>query len=327
MKKIATLMLVILVILATFSSCSDALLSFTSSDELAEKSMSSLLDALEEGNQKKVQRMFAKTAVRKAENFEKQVEDLFDFFKGDIQRWEISGGVVDGASFDFGWRVREIEGSCTVTTENGNYTILFRECVSDNLRWGNVGIHSLRVYHTEDEELYFPSIEEDGFVGKDWSLLQLPGIFTPQAPEVIIENEEDAMLKQVVDSINIWHKNGIKNAFAADVAEETEDFEEQLTALFDYYDGKYHSFERREYSEKEHLLHGNVVILETRAVYEVKTDKQDYLFIFYSTPKYNADPKMRGIQSLRVIREEDEAAYFPDWSVMDETQGIFVPKE
>ena len=174
MKKLIALGLALLCIL---TSCGGSLSYFISSEDLAQKSMGSLLDALEEGNQKKVQRMFAKTAVRKAENFEKQLEDLFDFFKGDIEHWEISGGVVDYRSSNFGHDFREIEGKCTVTTENSNYTIVFRERVRDNVRWGNVGIHSLRVYHTEDEEIYFPRVNGSA---RDWSLLQIPGIFTPQ---------------------------------------------------------------------------------------------------------------------------------------------------
>ncbi|MBQ8399366.1 MAG: hypothetical protein IJX08_05280 [Clostridia bacterium] len=46
----------------------------------------------------------------------------------------------------------------------------------------------------------------------------------------------------------------------------------------------------------------------------------------YPLPQCNADPQMRGIHALRVIRTEEEAQYFPYWSVM-ETQGIFVPQD
>ena len=332
MKRTVTLVLVMLLMLTFFSSCDGSYLILTSSEDIAEERMSSLLNALESGEKSEVKRMFAKNAVRKAENFEKQLDNLFDYFKGDVQHWEISGGVSDEEAFGFGRMVREIEGQCSVSTETGEYTICFRECVSDNFVWSNIGLVSLRVYPTEDEKLYNeaydPSYKPYGLPGvPPDDIMDIPGIFIPQAPEVVIENEEDTTFKRVVDSLGVWNKNGVRNVFAYSVMAEYECYEEQLTALFDYYEGNYQSFERREYSENEHLLHGNVVILETRAVYEVKTDKQDYLFIFYSTPKYNADPKMRGIQSLRVIRAEDEEQYFPDWSVMDETQGIFVPKE
>ena len=332
MKRIIALVLAMLFVLTTGSSCSGFFSISSSSEDIAEKRMRSLLDALERGDKEHVQDMFAKTAVQKAENFEEQLENLFDFFKGDIQHWEISGGVSDEETFDFGRSVREIWGKCLVTTENGEYTLRFRECVSDSFIWSNVGIQSLRVFPTEDELFY---TEEYDPIYKPWGTpgappdkpLDVPGIFTPQAPEVIIENEEDTTFKRVVDSLGVWNKNGIRNVFAYSVMAEYEGYEKELSALFDYYDGNYQSFERREYTEKEHLLHGNVVILETRAVYEVKTDKQDYLFIFYSTPKYNADPKMRGVRSLRVIYAEDEAEYFPDWSVVEEHPGIFTPEK
>ena len=60
MKRTVILVLVMLLMLTFFSSCDGSYLILTSSEDIAEERMSSLLDALEEGNQKKVQRGHSK---------------------------------------------------------------------------------------------------------------------------------------------------------------------------------------------------------------------------------------------------------------------------
>ncbi len=332
MFKKLKIIVILLLSLTLLTSCNFGLaLPDNLTDYRGKKTMNSILDSLENGDKESLKKLFSKNAINDAKDFEGQIESLFEYL-GCKTLLVKESGYSDSSSVHYGRAVKNITGYCYVETDNISYTILINICVRDTDDRNNLGLHALRIYPTEDEEFYTekydPSYKEHGLSGGGPDFyLDFPGIFTPQAPEVVIENEEDATFKRVVDSLGLWNKNGVRNVFAYSVMAEYEDYEEQLSALFDYYDGNYQSFERREYTEKEHLLHGNVVILETWAVYEVKTDKEDYLFILYSTPKYNADGKMRGIQSLRVIRAEDEAKYFPDWSVVEENPGIFVPQE
>lgn len=320
-----------LLIVGSMLFSSSCMINFSYFYDHDQKLANSLVDALKQKDKNSVRKLFSQNAISDAKDFEGQLDDLFEYVSGEINS-VTEPHSSESASAHYGHVVRKLYGTFRISTNNTTYTVDYCKCIKDTDDRKNVGLVSLRVYPTEDEKLYAetydPSYKPNGLPGvPPDGIMDIPGIFTPQAPEVIIENEEDTTFKRVVDSLGVWNKNGVRNVFAYSVMAEYEGYEEQLSALFDYYEGNYQSFERREYSEKEHLLHGNVVILETRAVYEVKTDKEDYLFILYSTPKYNADPKMRGIQSLRVIRAADEALYFPDWSVVEENPGIFVPQE
>lgn len=332
MFKKLKIIVILLLSLTLLTSCNFGLaLPDNLTDYRGKKTMNSILDSLEQDDREGIKKLFSQNAIKDAKDFEGQLDDFFELFNSGILSVE-DISYSESKRVSHGQAVRTGTGECTVKTDRDRYIFLFRICVRDSDDQNNQGLWAVRVFPAEDELFY---TEEYDPIYKPWGTpgappdkpFDVPGIFTPQAPEVVIENEEDATFKRVVDSLGLWNKNGVRNVFAYSVMAEYEGYEEQLSALFDYYEGNYQSFERREYSEKEHLLHGNVVILETWAVYEVKTDKQEYLFIFYSTPKYNADGKMRGIQSLRVIRAEDEAKYFPDWSVVEENPGIFVPQE
>lgn len=319
-----------LLIVGSMLFSSSCMINFSYFYDHDQKLANSLVDALKQKDKNSVRKLFSQNAISDAKDFEGQLDDLFEYVSGEINS-VTEPHSSESASAHYGHVVRKLYGTFRISINNTTYTVDYCKCIKDTDDRKNVGVVSLRVYPSKDADFYDPENDSEykpnGFpiVHPD-TILDVPGIFTPQAPEVILENEEDSLVKRVIDALGIWNKCGIRNAFAYSVMK-SDGYEEQLSSLFDYFEGTYQSLVRREYSEEETILHGNVVILETRAVYEVKTDKEDYLFILYSTPKYNADPKMRGIQSLRVIRAADEALYFPDWSVVEENPGIFVPQE
>lgn len=319
-----------LLIVGSMLFSSSCMINFSYFYDHDQKLANNLVDALKQKDKNSVRKLFSQNAISDAKDFEGQLDDLFEYVSGEINS-VTEPHSSESASAHYGHVVRKLYGTFRISTNNTTYTVDYCKCIKDTDDRKNVGLVSLRVYTSKDADFYDPENDSEykphGFpiVHPD-TILDVPGIFTPQAPEVILENEEDSLVKRVIDALGIWNKCGIRNAFAYSVMK-SDGYEEQLSSLFDYFEGTYQSLVRREYSEEETILHGNVVILETRAVYEVKTDKEDYLFILYSTPKYNADPKMRGIQSLRVIRAADEALYFPDWSVVEENPGIFVPQE
>ena len=128
-----------------------------------------ILDALQSGNKEMIRSSFSANAIAEAENFDAQLDALFDFYCGDIKSWAEKGSS-EFVTQEKGKIKKEVYKWYQVDTEYQSYLFIMIECPADSEQPDNIGIHTLRVIHTEDKEALFPS----------WEEIEIPGIYTPK---------------------------------------------------------------------------------------------------------------------------------------------------
>ena len=135
----------------------------------------------------------------------------------------------------------------------------------------------------------------------------------------------DARLEQILEAIKNKDKDDLKAMFSKQALDEVDDIDGRMDYLFDFFQGKVISWEEDGSIIGETNNHGHKV-KESKAFYNVDTDKQKYLFFLleYTVDTDNLDNI--GLYTLRIIKAEDKETQFGYWQDM-KIAGIYKPEE
>ena len=134
----------------------------------------------------------------------------------------------------------------------------------------------------------------------------------------------DGRLQEMLEALNNQDKTAVKSMFSQKALTEAVEFDEHLDYLFNFFQGKVLSWERKGgpsvFKNKEH----GRITQEVSVWYKVDTDQESYLFIFIECIKDTANQNNVGLYTLRVIRTEDELTQFNSWNDV-RIPGIYMP--
>lgn len=155
-KNCFTLMLLIGTLL--LSSCSlggDREMIFDDSDKKADDRMEQIIETFKNKDQEGLKAMFSKQALSEAGDFDRNLDVLFGYVQGNIQSWESTGAYTfpeeknaDGT----GNHKKEAESTYVFTTSEQEYQVAIYEYTIDTANPDNVGVYSLCIISTKDNQ-------------------------------------------------------------------------------------------------------------------------------------------------------------------------------
>lgn len=140
-------------------------------------------------------------------------------------------------------------------------------------------------------------------------------------PRRLPESHEDERMNSILDAMKNGDKDALKSMFSKKTLSEATSFDENLNALFDFFQGEVKSVTVKGNSSS-FQRHDGIVKSWTNAWYKVETDQHNYLFIFVDYEKDEELEDNIGLYMLRVILEEEKDELFKSWEEI-EIPGIF----
>lgn len=135
----------------------------------ANKRVELILQALEDKDKNAIKSMFSKKALSEAEEFDSHLDYLFEFFQGDIQKWdECSPGTSEERKY--GHVIKKLSWWTYVYTDKEKYIFFLIEYAEDTDHPDNVGLYTLRVINAKDEDKEFERYDK----------MEIPGIYRPK---------------------------------------------------------------------------------------------------------------------------------------------------
>lgn len=154
-KFIVTLILILSMLL--LSSCTiggsrTEMLNRSSDDTVANAQLEHVIEAIKSKDKDTVKSLFSKQALSEAVDFEDSMNDLFDFFQGNVDSWKKSSGPTVFESNDHGHKKKEICSYYYVNTDKQKYFFLLQGYSVDTDHPDNVGLYMVLVVKAEDEK-------------------------------------------------------------------------------------------------------------------------------------------------------------------------------
>jgi hypothetical protein len=147
------------------------------SDEIAKARLEEVINALESRDKDALKAVFSKNALDSANDFDISVDDLFDFFQGEVDSWEKSSGPTVFESNDYGHKTKEVSSYYYVNIDKQKYFFLLRDYPVDTDHPNNVGLYMLLVVKAEDEEKIWDGSQKIIYDGN--KKLSHAGIYIP----------------------------------------------------------------------------------------------------------------------------------------------------
>lgn len=181
MRKIVISLILILSILL-LSSCSIGgsrvqMLNLDSDDTKANARLEQVIEAIKSKDKDALKSVFSKKALDEAVDFDSRMNDLFDFFQGEVNSWEKSSGPKVFKSNDHGHIKKEVSSYYYLNTNKQKYFFLLRDYPVDTDYPDNVGLYMLLVVKSEDREKIYDGKNKILYDGK--KKLSHAGIYIP----------------------------------------------------------------------------------------------------------------------------------------------------
>ena len=145
------------------------MLNSSNEEKKANARMEQIISAIEEKNEEALKSLFSKKALDETNDFDSEVDYLFNFLQGDIDSWKIfTWG--SSESMSGGKRSEKLRSWYTLNTDKEEYIFLTIDFIADTINPDNAGLYTLRVIKSEDKDTQFPS----------WQEIEIPGIYKPE---------------------------------------------------------------------------------------------------------------------------------------------------
>ena len=142
---------------------------FSSDDSNAERRMKQIISALKEQNKDAIKELFSEKATDEAENFDQGIDNLFDYFQGNVESWDKDSLNSEGSN-QYGYRSVLIHSYYIVTTDQAKYLFYIADYSKNTIDPDNQGVYTLSVIKAEDDE------PESGYI---WEDDMIPGVCVP----------------------------------------------------------------------------------------------------------------------------------------------------
>jgi hypothetical protein len=153
------------------------MLNIDSDDTKAKARFEQLMEAIKCKDKDKLKSLFSKKALIEADDFDINMEELFQFFQGEVDSWEKSGGPTVFGSNNHGHVKKEVSSYYYVNTDKQKYFFLLEDFPADTDHPENVGLYLLLVVKADDREKVYDVNQKILFDGK--TKLIHSGIYIP----------------------------------------------------------------------------------------------------------------------------------------------------
>ena len=143
---------------------------FDDSGSKTDALMEQVFDILERKDHSALKAMFSPKALNEANDFEINMEYLFELFQGEIISWKKTSRSGETKN-RYGKKSIQAISRYTVTTDKDEYLFLIVWYTRDDFDADNIGVQTLRVLRTDDKETQFKMWEE---------MITTPGIYKPE---------------------------------------------------------------------------------------------------------------------------------------------------
>lgn len=139
-----------------------------SNEEVADGKLTQIINSIENEDEELIKALFSNRALEESKDFSKNAKLLFEFFEGEIVKWEKSSGPTVYKSVDNGDVVKEVDSYYFVETDEATYYFLINDFPIDDINSDNVGLNMLLVVlaenrldiYDQDKEILFKDGEK-----------------------------------------------------------------------------------------------------------------------------------------------------------------------
>jgi len=119
--------------------------------QLADTRLQQIIDTISSNDQDALKAMFSEQALSEADDFDKELADLFSYIQGSIQSWKSTGAYTFPEKWNDGNHKKEAKSTYIITTNEQDYKIAVSEYTIDTANPDNVGLYSLCIVSEKDD--------------------------------------------------------------------------------------------------------------------------------------------------------------------------------
>ena len=139
-------------------------------------------------------------------------------------------------------------------------------------------------------------------------------------------------MDEIIEALENQDKDALKKMFSRQALNEVEDFDGSMDNLFDFFQGKFDSWEKLSGPTVFESNNYGHKTKEVSSYFYVNTDKQKYFFLLRDYPVDTDHPDNVGIYMILVVKAEDEEKiYDGDQKILYDGNkklshaGIYIP--
>lgn len=169
------LYLVIVINLVFITSCSiggdrATMLNDSNDEEKSNNRLEQILNLIVSKDEEGLKGVFSLRALEEDNDFDSEIEYLFELFQGEDIAWELLTGPQVSETNDYGSKTKEVKTWYKVETERNTYIAFILEYTEDTEHPENLGVYALRIVKEEDKDTQMTY----------WQDMVIPGIYMPE---------------------------------------------------------------------------------------------------------------------------------------------------
>lgn len=129
-------------------------------NKFAETRMEEVFDAIKQKNKDAIRGMFSENAVNEAGELDAEIDRLLSFVQGNLVSWSMDESPIVFDSTEYGSKKKQLVTWYTLNTDEQNYSVFLVDYPIDTIDPKNVGLYSMRILRTEDENKLSGTWEE-----------------------------------------------------------------------------------------------------------------------------------------------------------------------
>lgn len=145
------------------------MLNNSNDDKDADSRLEQILGFIVDKDKEGMKEIFSQQALDEDDDFDKELDYLFELFEGEVVSWKNSGVSV-GETNNYGSKTKQVRSFYEVETDEESYLVFVLESIEDTEQPKNIGVYTLRIIKAENEDAQFAT----------WQEMAIPGIYMPE---------------------------------------------------------------------------------------------------------------------------------------------------
>ncbi|QUH29776.1 DUF5104 domain-containing protein [Vallitalea guaymasensis] len=146
-------------------------------EAIANARLEEVIEALENQDKDTLKALFSKQALDESNDFDINMNQMFEFFQGEVDSWEKSSGPSASTSNNHGHKTKQINSYYFVNTDKQKYFFLLHDNSVDTDNSDNVGLYLLLIVKAEDREKIYDENQKILYDGDE--KISRVGIYLP----------------------------------------------------------------------------------------------------------------------------------------------------
>jgi hypothetical protein len=125
---------------------------FDDSHKKEDTRLEQILHTFKDKDKQAITALFSQQALLEDEDFSENLDNLFDYVQGSIQSWQSAGAYGEFEERSDSAHKREVDSTYVFTTDEQEYEVAIYEYTIDIANPDNVGIYSLCIINSKDNQ-------------------------------------------------------------------------------------------------------------------------------------------------------------------------------